>query len=199
MRNFVKWLGIIAFVTVIGFLFIACKKDSLDRTTWKLSSEFADDEHDIILTFNHPNFTLTQSFYGDQRTTTGTYSMSGNTVTLGVDGNGVTATISGNQFVLGGDITLIKQESTPRKISGTSALVGRWVHESGTTRNKPENIELLRDGTGVCDGTSITWKVDGNRFIIQSSAFGLACNYEVSGGKLNLTYDDNSRATFTKR
>ena len=81
---------------------------------------------------------------------------------------------------------------------GTSALVGRWEHESGATSNKPENIELLKDGTGVCDKMGISWKVDGNRFIITSSLIGLACDYKVSDSRLWLFYDDGSDALFKK-
>jgi len=54
-------------------------------------------------------------------------------------------------------------------VAGNSALVGHWLHESGSTDNKPEDMELFKDGTGVCDGASISWKVENKRFIIQSS------------------------------
>jgi len=81
---------------------------------------------------------------------------------------------------------------------GASALVGRWIHESGATRNKPENLELLKDGTGVCDEMSISWKVDGKRLIILSSLQGLACDYNVSSTRLVLFYDDGTSATFKK-
>jgi hypothetical protein len=80
-----------------------------------------------------------------------------------------------------------------------SALVGRWVHESGVTYDKPENMELLKNGTGICDGFSIAWKVEGNRLIIQSSLIGLACDYKISGAKLTLTYDDGGSAIFAKK
>jgi len=79
-----------------------------------------------------------------------------------------------------------------------SAFVGRWKHEGGATYNKPESLELLKDGTGVCDETSISWKVDGKRFIITSSRMGLAGDYRVSDSRLVLLYDDGSRATFRK-
>ncbi|MDR2582623.1 MAG: fibrobacter succinogenes major paralogous domain-containing protein [Fibromonadaceae bacterium] len=71
--------------------------------------------------------------------------------------------------------------------SGSSALVGHWLHESGSTDKKPEDMELLKDGTGVCDGVSISWKVEDKRFIIQSSSLGMVSDYEVSGYRLTLT------------
>jgi len=71
--------------------------------------------------------------------------------------------------------------------SGSSALVGHWLHESGSTDKKPEDMELLKDGTGVCDGATISWKVEDKRFIIQSSSLGMVSDYEVSGARLTLT------------
>ena len=48
-------------------------------------------------------------------------------------------------------------------------------------------MELFKDGTGVCDGGSISWKVENKRFIIQSTSLGIASDYEVSGTRLTLT------------
>jgi uncharacterized protein (TIGR02145 family) len=82
-----------------------------------------------------------------------------------------------------------------------SALVGHWLYESGSKNSeKPEkNIELFKDGTGVCDGYTISWKVENKRFVIQSSLFGIASDYKVSGPKLTLTYNDGTSATFVKK
>ena len=82
MKNFGKLVGIIAFVAVIGFSFAACKddaaKDDLDGTTWKATFQGMS----FVLTFSSPNFTLTGTAEGDTFTQTGTYSISGSTVTL---------------------------------------------------------------------------------------------------------------------
>jgi len=78
---------------------------------------------------------------------------------------------------------------------GSSALVGHWLHESGSTDKKPEDMELLKDGTGVCDGASISWKVEDKRFIIQSSSLGMASDYEVSGYRLTLT-NNGEKSTY---
>jgi len=80
-----------------------------------------------------------------------------------------------------------------------SALVGHWLHESGSTRGKPENIELFKDGTGVCDRASISWKVENKRLILLSSLEGVAADYKVSNYELILAYDDGTSATFVKK
>jgi len=73
--------------------------------------------------------------------------------------------------------------------AGPSALAGHWMHESGSTKGKPEDMELFKDGTGVCDGKTVSWKVENKRFIMQSPQFGIAGDYEMSGYRLTLTYN----------
>jgi len=80
-----------------------------------------------------------------------------------------------------------------------SALVGHWVYYDGDTSSKPEDIELFKDGTGVVDKGSITWKVENKRLVFLSASKGLSCNYKVSGYELILAYDDNDSATFVKK
>jgi uncharacterized protein (TIGR02145 family) len=79
--------------------------------------------------------------------------------------------------------------------NGSSALVGHWLHESGSTSKVPQDMELFKDGTGVCDGGSISWKVENKRLIIQSSSLGMARDYEVSGARLTLT-DNGDKVTY---
>jgi len=89
MKTIVKWFGVIAFVTIIGLSFAACKKDSLDGTTWKAVYE----GENFVLTFKNPNLTLTSKW----ETITGTYTVSGSTITIiSVDGDIETGTLSGN-------------------------------------------------------------------------------------------------------
>ena len=80
-----------------------------------------------------------------------------------------------------------------------SELVGQWEHESGATRGKPENLELFKDGTGVVDGGTISWKVENKRLVILSSSEGLACNYKISGYELAIAYDDGTSAIFVRK
>ena len=75
------------------------------------------------------------------------------------------------------------------------SLVGHWLYESGNTNKTPQDMELFKDGTGVCDGDSILWKVENKRFIIQSSLLEIASDYEVSGYKFTLT-DSAGKVTY---
>jgi hypothetical protein len=117
MKNFITRLGIIAFVAIICFSFASCEDDSpdiLDGTTWRAT----DGDYDYVLTFNSPNFTLTSSpgeFTGGKtETENGTYSISGNTVTMvfiywAGPTETITATISGNTLKKIWDMTFTKQ------------------------------------------------------------------------------------------
>ncbi len=84
-----------------------------------------------------------------------------------------------------------------------SALVGQWEYASGDYYEergiKPDNVELFKDGTGVIDKMTISWKVENKRLVILSTFKGFSCNYEVSGYGLALTYDDGRSAIFVRK
>jgi hypothetical protein len=80
-----------------------------------------------------------------------------------------------------------------------SELVGHWEHYEGAKRDKPEDIELFKDGTGVLDRGSINWKVENKRLVFLSALQGLSCNYKVSGYELILAYDGGDSATFVRK
>jgi hypothetical protein len=88
MRRLVKWFEVITFVVVLGFSITACKKDSLDGTTWE-AQEF-------VLEFKNPNYTLTRP---DSTEITGTYGISGTAIimtwTEDADAE-ITGTLAGN-------------------------------------------------------------------------------------------------------
>jgi hypothetical protein len=89
MKNFVKLCGFITFAVIIVFSFAACKKVSLEGTTWEQS----DGKDDCIIAFSSPpNMTFTDG----GNTSKGTYTISGNKVTITVDYEILTGTISGN-------------------------------------------------------------------------------------------------------
>jgi hypothetical protein len=93
MRNFGKWFGVIAIVLVIGFSFAACKKDSLDGTTWKGRDP---DGGELVLRFNNPDHTLTRS---DGTLAKGSYAISGVTIIMTWTDNfdvKTTGTLAGN-------------------------------------------------------------------------------------------------------
>jgi hypothetical protein len=107
-----KLAGIIVIMAVIGFLFVACNSDgggdALDGTTWKGT----DGGNVFILTFSSPNFTLTMD---GSPFATGTYAISGSSVTLtGTNNNGGTpvnmsGTLSGNTLTFTTGEILTKQ------------------------------------------------------------------------------------------
>ena len=219
MANKKNWLGIL--VLAFGMTVLGCTDSKLNGTWVNTGGE--------VFEFNNRHFeyrnihvttkgvyttTISGSvkFYLDQNDFHGlndhlnvvffanayivSYSINGNTLML----DGYTSNFKdAHIFTKQQESNSKKQDKTSKNSGGKSVLVGRWVHESGATRNKPENMELLKDGTGVCDGSSITWKVEGNRFIIQSSLFGIGCDYRVLDSKLTLNYDDGSSAIFVKR
>jgi len=78
--------------------------------------------------------------------------------------------------------------------SAGSALVGKWKLEEGQpTYNNIEDMELLKDGTGIVDGVGISWKVDKGRVYFTASSLGaFAYDYKISGDILTLTEDGKS-------
>jgi hypothetical protein len=96
MKNVVKLLGIIAFVTIIGFSLAACGNVKLEGTTWVQS----DGQDDMNIVFSSPqNATLAD---GSNKTQV-TYTVSGNKVTIthpDFTGMSLTGTISGKVLTL---------------------------------------------------------------------------------------------------
>jgi uncharacterized protein (TIGR02145 family) len=84
-------------------------------------------------------------------------------------------------------VALLLSTTSCDAANNPSALAGHWLHESGPTKGKPEDMELFKDGTGVVDKLSISWKVENKRLIVLSSLDGFAYDYEVSGYRLTLT------------
>jgi len=82
-----------------------------------------------------------------------------------------------------------------------SDLVGRWVHIIGATMDKPKNVELFKDGTGIIDKKIVAWKVENERLVLLFSfeGEGIACDYKLSDYELNLSYDDGGSAVFAKK
>jgi uncharacterized protein (TIGR02145 family) len=80
-----------------------------------------------------------------------------------------------------------------------SALAGHWVYISGATEGKPLDIELFKNGAGVCNGGAVTWRTEDKRFIMQFSDFNLACGYKAADTRLTLEYDDSTSANFVDK
>ena len=84
--------------------------------------------------------------------------------------------------------------------SGSSALAGRWAIEPGQpTRDNIEDMELLKDGTGIVDKVGISWKVDNGRFYITHPLRAGSWGYKISGKTLTLITDDGTSLTYKKK
>ncbi|MDR2314343.1 MAG: hypothetical protein LBE02_07390 [Spirochaetaceae bacterium] len=70
---------------------------------------------------------------------------------------------------------------------GRSALVGRWLLVEGSGF---DSAELLNDGTGIADGSAITWKVEKNRLYISTPQVAMSFDYQLADSKLTLTGED---------
>jgi len=105
MKNFIKCVGIIAFVALIGFSLAACKKDAVDGTTWK----GIDDGDEYTLTFKSPGFTISTRY----ETQTGTYTISGNSLSLSTRGFSAGGAVTGKIITIVDDqgygINFVKQ------------------------------------------------------------------------------------------
>jgi len=80
-----------------------------------------------------------------------------------------------------------------------SVLAQHWIYINGTVKDKPDDMELFKDGTGVLDKNSIIWKIKNKRLILLSGGTDLSCRYKVSGYELTLSYDDGGSAVFVKK
>jgi hypothetical protein len=119
------WLGLLVLALVLGMTVVGCAEDSADDnsgesyvlngTTWKATNS---NGYSIVVTFNSStNWSMEDNTNNGQIAThTGTYTVSGNTVTLtiltfnGSASSGTqTGTISGNTISVAGWPTFTKQ------------------------------------------------------------------------------------------
>ena len=88
---------------------------------------------------------------------------------------------------------------------GSSALVGKWKIEEGQSPYVPrgysliENMELLKDGTGLVDGMAVTWKTEKGRLFLIANLGAGANDYKISGTTLTLMTDDGQKIIYKKR
>jgi len=74
------------------------------------------------------------------------------------------------------------------------ALVGQWVSMKNGAK-----IELFKDGTGVIDNASITWKTEGKRFANTEGNSTFVCDYNLSGYELTRTFDDGEVIVWVRK
>jgi hypothetical protein len=83
---------------------------------------------------------------------------------------------------------------------GSSALVGKWSLErvEPTRFYAIEDMELLKDGTGIVDGIGVRWKAENDHFYITNPSFTGSWSYKISGRTLTLTDDGGRSLTYKK-
>jgi len=133
-------------------------------------------------------------------TGTAEYVINGNKITYTYDGETSTATLisSDGKFT---KATSSSKKSVPvEKSSGSvSSFPGRWSLVEGPTRNNPEEMDLLKDGTGIVDGAGISWKIENGRFYLIHPLMAFSSIYNVSGSTLTLTKDDGVVLKYKKK
>jgi hypothetical protein len=78
---------------------------------------------------------------------------------------------------------------------GKSALVGRWLLVEGSGF---DNVELLKDGTGIVDENEVSWKVEKNRMYVTNPRRAMSFDYQLAGSKLTLTDEDGDILIYLK-
>ena len=81
--------------------------------------------------------------------------------------------------------------------SRPASLVDSWVNVGG--KKDISKIETFKDGTGVIDGATISWKIENKRLVILSSTLGFTCDYNISGYELTIINDDGDSAKFVRK
>jgi len=120
------------------------------------------------------------------------YTVNGNTLTWGHS--------SGSKIVFTKESSSVKNFESSSKSSGSvSAIIGRWSLTEGPRRNNPEEMELLKDGAGICDGLGITWKIENGRFYLIHPSAAFSSIYNVSGSSLTLTKEDGEVLKYKKK
>jgi uncharacterized protein (TIGR02145 family) len=77
---------------------------------------------------------------------------------------------------------------------GGGKLVGQWVNVATGS-----NVELFKDRTGSVDNTSITWKIEGKRFVMTEEKTTFAGDYVVKGYEFTLTRSDGRVVVWVKK
>jgi len=80
-----------------------------------------------------------------------------------------------------------------------SDLAGHWIHVSGRTSGMPEDMELYKDGTGIVDKMSVTWKVENKRLVLLAALGGSSHDYKLSGYELTIIDKDGDSAILVKK
>ena len=75
---------------------------------------------------------------------------------------------------------LVSHKTTGNTLSGT------WVCDN-VEHGYPDSLTLESDGTGIVDGVSISWYIDGDTFVMVAGIYGnYYYEYKLSGNTLSL-------------
>lgn len=87
-------------------------------------------------------------------------------------------------FVVGIAVLCLCAFLISRKAGNT--LPGTWVCDN-VEHGYPDSLTLESDGTGIVDGVSISWYIDGDTFVMVAGIYGnYYYEYKLSGNTLSL-------------
>jgi hypothetical protein len=192
MKNKKILLGIIAIVAII-FTLIACGGGR------KLSGIYVDDDSNSI-TFSGNKFTAVE----DDEKIEGTYEIKDRQIYFTFNDNGYQDEFSSVYSLKGNILTLddlglvLTKKTVSKTTNNKGTLAGKWYLDEGPTRNNPEDMELLKDGTGIVDGVGVSWKVENGRFYIMHPLMSFSSSYNVSNSTLTLKKDNGEVLIYMK-
>jgi len=81
-----------------------------------------------------------------------------------------------------------------------SAFVGIWFPETGekAPQGLPDDLRLLKDGTGIVEEMSVSWQFDEKRFQFTRSGTVFVYDYNISSSTLTLTDDKGQSEKYIK-
>jgi len=184
-------------VGILAILMLSCSGGSSLNGTWE-SKEYGDS----TIIFSGKNFTKKIESLGVVfEDVQGTYSISRDNIKFSY--NGETEIVPfyriDNNTIKMHEMQFTRLNSNTGKSSGSaSAIPGRWSLEEGPSYGNPEEMDILKGGTGIVDGTGVTWKIENGRFYLINPMFGFSSIYNVSDSTLTLTKDDGTVLKYKK-
>jgi len=187
MKNKKTLFGFIAFAVII-FTLAGCGGSKPNGT-------YVDAEGDVSITFSGNKLTIDE--YGEK--IEGTYKAKDGKIhfTDGEYEESWEYSLEGNTLIL--DDTVFSKKTASKGNNTKGSLVGRWSLEEGSRRKNPEDMDLLKDGRGIVDGTGVTWKVENGRFYLMHPLAAFSSVYSISGSTLTLRKDDGEVLKYKKK
>jgi hypothetical protein len=173
MKNTVKFLGIIAFVAIIGFSFIACSGDSGGGPDSALNGTWINSANrSVKIALNNGNLSLYEDSIESAR---GTYSTSGNRITL--------------------NITQINGAMFGREASMYGISTSKWY----TKQELRTTIINLYVAAGFTQAQAEALYNESVAEMANELFFSETATYILSGNTLTITDDEGETAIYTKQ